>query len=309
MDWHPSQIPALSGKTIIVTGANSGIGLCAAEELAVRGAEVILACRSQEKGRAALARIRARHASAQVALEPLDLSSLASVRAFAESVREKHPRLDVLVNNAGVMALPFSKTADGFEMQVGTNHLGHFALTALLWPSLVAAEGARVVTVASVAHHFGKVRLDDLCWEKGYSRWPAYAQSKLCNLLFAKELARRVERASLGVTSVACHPGYASTNLQAKSAQIRGSSLEETLMNVGNTTLAQSAAWGSMPTLYAATHEVTAGAYIGPSGPLGLVGVPAVARTSGRANDPETAARLWALSEELTKIPFDVSAR
>lgn len=309
MDWHPSQIPALSGKTIIVTGANSGIGLCAAEELAVRGAEVILACRSQEKGRAALARIRARHAGAQVALEPLDLSSLASVRAFAESVREKHPRLDVLVNNAGVMALPFSKTADGFEMQVGTNHLGHFALTALLWPSLVAAEGARVVTVASVAHHFGKVRLDDLCWEKGYSRWPAYAQSKLCNLLFAKELARRVERASLGVTSVACHPGYASTNLQAKSAQIRGSSLEETLMNVGNTTLAQSAAWGSMPTLYAATHEVTAGAYIGPSGPLGLVGVPAVARTSGRANDPETAARLWALSEELTKIPFDVSAR
>ncbi len=309
MDWHPSQIPALSGKTIIVTGANSGIGLCAAEELAVRGAEVILACRSQEKGRAALARIRARHAGAQVALEPLDLSSLASVRAFAESVREKHPRIDVLVNNAGVMALPFSKTADGFEMQVGTNHLGHFALTALLWPSLVAAEGARVVTVASVAHHFGKVRLDDLCWEKGYSRWPAYAQSKLCNLLFAKELARRVERARLGVTSVACHPGYASTNLQAKSAQIRGSSLEETLMNVGNTTLAQSAAWGSMPTLYAATHEVTAGAYIGPSGPLGLVGVPAVARTSGRANDPETAARLWALSEELTKTPFAVSAR
>lgn len=309
MDWHPSQIPALSGKTIIVTGANSGIGLCAAEELAVRGAEVILACRSQEKGRAALARIRARHAGAQVALEPLDLSSLASVRAFAESVREKHPRIDVLVNNAGVMALPFSKTADGFEMQVGTNHLGHFALTALLWPSLVAAEGARVVTVASVAHHFGKVRLDDLCWEKGYSRWPAYAQSKLCNLLFAKELARRVERARLGVTSVACHPGYASTNLQAKSAQIRGSSLEETLMNVGNTTLAQSAAWGSMPTLYAATHEVTAGAYIGPSGPLGLVGVPAVARTSARANDPETAARLWALSEELTKTPFAVSAR
>jgi NAD(P)-dependent dehydrogenase (short-subunit alcohol dehydrogenase family) len=307
MDWHPSRIPELSGKTIVVTGANSGIGLCAAEELAARGAHVILACRSQDKGRAALARIQARRADAQVSLESLDLSSLASVRAFAENLRGKHRRLDVLVNNAGVMALPFSKTADGFEMQVGTNHLGHFALTALLWPSLAATEGARVVTVGSVAHFFGKVRLEDLCWEKGYSRWPAYAQSKLCNMLFAKELARRVERAGLGVTSVACHPGYASTNLQAKSAQIRGSSLEETLMNVGNTTLAQSAAWGSMPTLYAATHEVTPGSYIGPSGPLGLVGVPSVARTSGRANDPELAARLWALSEELTKTPFDVS--
>lgn len=307
MDWHPSRIPELSGKTIVVTGANSGIGLCAAEELAARGAHVILACRSQDKGRAALARIRARRADAQLSLESLDLSSLASVRAFAETIRGKHPRLDVLVNNAGVMALPFSKTADGFEMQVGTNHLGHFVLTALLWPSLAATESARVVTVGSVAHFFGRVRLEDLCSEKGYSRWPAYAQSKLCNMLFAKELARRVERAGLRVTSVACHPGYASTNLQAKSAQIRGSSLEETLMNVGNTTLAQSAAWGSMPTLYAATHEVTPGSYIGPSGPLGLVGVPSVARTSGRANDPELAARLWTLSEELTKTPFDVS--
>jgi NAD(P)-dependent dehydrogenase (short-subunit alcohol dehydrogenase family) len=307
MDWHPSHIPDLSGKTIVVTGANSGIGLCAAEELAARGTHVILACRSREKGRVALERIRARRADADVVLESLDLSSLASVRAFAELVRGRHARLDVLVNNAGVMALPFAKTADGFEMQVGTNHLGHFALTALLWPSLVANDGARVVTVGSVAHFFGNVRLEDLCREKGYSRWSAYAQSKLCNMLFAKELARRVERARLGVTSVACHPGYASTNLQVKTARIRGSSFEETLMNVGNTTLAQSASWGSMPTLYAATHEVTPGSYIGPSGPLGLVGMPAPARTSGRANDPELAARLWALSEELTKTPFDVT--
>lgn len=292
---------------MVVTGANSGIGLCAAEELAARGAHVILACRDASKGEAALARIRARRPDAELTLESLDLSSLASVRAFAERIRTRHPTLDVLVNNAGVMALPFSKTADGFEMQLGTNHLGHFALTALLWPSLVRAGRARVVTVASVAHFFGTIRLDDLGWERTrYSRWGAYAQSKLANMLFFKELARRIEKAGLSVLSVACHPGYASTNLQAKSARVRGATLEETIMNIGNTTLAQSAAWGAMPTLYAATHEVQSGAYIGPSGLFGLVGVPAPARTSRRAEDAELAARLWTRSEELTKVRFEV---
>lgn len=309
MSWHPSQIPDLTGKTIVVTGANSGIGLCAAEELAARGARVVLACRSEEKGRQAIARIRARRADADVKLEKLDLSSLASVRAFVDRFASAHDRLDILVNNAGVMALPYQTTADGFEMQLGTNHLGHFALSALLWPLLVRARAARLITVGSVAHWFGSIRFDDLNWKKGYSRWPAYAQSKLANLLFAKELARRAARAGASVLSAACHPGYASTNLQTSSAKIRGSSLEETIMRIGNSGLAQSAAWGAMPTLYAATHGgVEPGAYIGPSGPFGLVGLPAPARTSRRANDPELAARLWTVSEELTGIGFDVHA-
>lgn len=308
MDWHISRVPDLSGKTIVVTGANSGIGLAASEELAARGAHVVLACRSQEKGRAALERIRARRADAKLTLEALDLSSLESVRAFAERFLAHHPALDVLVNNAGVMALPYAKTQDGFEMQVGTNHLGHFALSALLWPALARTRGSRLVTVGSVAHHFGGIRLEDLNWEKGYSRWPAYAQSKLANMLFSKELARRAERAGVEVVSIACHPGYASTSLQAKGAKSRGATFEETIMNLGNTALAQSAQWGALPTIYAATHDAAkAGTYIGPGGPFGLVGFPEPARTSKRANDPELAARLWALSEELTRTRFEVA--
>ncbi len=306
MAWTPRDIGDLSGKTFVVTGANSGIGLCAAEELAAHGAHVILACRSMDTGRAAVERIEGAHPGARVTLKKLDLSSLASVRAFAGETLARHPKLDVLVNNAGVMALPYQKTADGFEMQIGTNHLGHFALTALLWPALAAAGSARVVTVASVAHHFGKIRFDDLCWEKGYSRWPAYAQSKLANLLFVKELARRAAKEGAAVTSVSCHPGYASTNLQTSSARVRGSSFEETLMNLGNSGLAQSASRGSLPTLYAATAEVEPGEYYGPDGLFGLVGMPAKAKTSKRANDPEAAAKLWSLSEELTKQGFEV---
>ena len=184
------------------------------------------------------------------------------------------------------MALPLARTAEGFEMQIGTNHLGHFALTSLLWPRLVAARPARIVVVGSIAHFFGSIRFHDLNWEKSYSRWPAYCQSKLANMLFAKELARRAELASVGVTTVACHPGYASTNLQTKQAKISGSSLEETIMNLGNGAFAQSSAWGALPTLYAATQEVEPGSYIGPGGPLGLVGLPTRARVSRRAEDP-----------------------
>jgi NAD(P)-dependent dehydrogenase (short-subunit alcohol dehydrogenase family) len=307
MIWTPAHMPDLSGKTVVVTGANSGIGLEAAHALAAKRAHVVLACRSMETGRAAIARIEGAVPGAEVTLRALDLADLGSVRRFAETFRSEHAKLDLLVNNAGVMALPYAKTADGFEMQMGTNHLGHFALAALLWPSLLAAQPARVVVVGSVAHFFGTIRFHDPNWQKGYSRWAAYAQSKLANMLFAKELARRAASAGVGVKCVACHPGYASTSLQVKTAKIRGSSLEETLMNLGNHAFAQSAAWGALPTLYAATAEVEAGEYIGPDGPLGLVGVPARARTSKRANDPEIAARLWTLSEELTGHAFEVA--
>ncbi len=309
MIWNPGHMPDLAGKTVVVTGANSGIGLAAAQELAAKNAHVVLACRSMDKGRAAVARIEAEAKGAKLTLRSLDLSSLESIRRFAGELQSEIASIDILVNNAGVMALPYAKTADGFEMQIGTNHLGHFALTALLWPSLLAARASRVVVVGSVAHFFGKIRFHDLNWEKGYSRWPAYAQSKLANMLFAKELARRATREGADVKCVACHPGYASTSLQAKSAQIRGSSLEETIMNLGNHGLAQSAAWGALPTLYAATQDVEPGEYVGPDGFFGLIGIPAPARTSKRANDPEAAARLWSLSEELTGEAFEVAPK
>ncbi len=301
-------MPDLSGKTVVVTGANSGIGLQAARGFAAKNARVIMACRNMDKGRAAQAHIQAEIPHATLELHQLDLSDLSSVRRFAETFRTAHASLDLLVNNAGVMALPLARTAEGFEMQIGTNHLGHFALTSLLWPRLVAARPARIVVVGSIAHFFGSIRFHDLNWEKSYSRWPAYCQSKLANMLFAKELARRAELASVGVTTVACHPGYASTNLQTKQAKISGSSLEETIMNLGNGAFAQSSAWGALPTLYAATQEVEPGSYVGPGGPLGLVGLPTRARVSRRAEDPEIAARLWTLSEELTGHPFEVAA-
>lgn len=309
MTWSSAHIPSLSGKTLVITGANSGIGLSAASILAGRGARVIMACRSPEKGQAAADGIRRTHPQAEVSLEPLDLSSLASVRAFAERVLAQHPRLDVLVNNAGVMAVPHQRTADGFEMQLGTNHLGHFALTALLFDRLAATPGARVVSVSSLVHHFGTMRFEDLRGERSYSPWSAYFQSKLANMLFVHELARRAEAAAVPVLSVACHPGYSSTNLQTADARRLGGTLEERLMALGNRLLAQSADAGAWPTVYAATaDDVRSGEHIGPSGLLGLSGPPSRARSSRRARDPELAARLWAVSEELTGVRFDVLA-
>lgn len=291
----------------MITGANSGIGLEAAEILAGLGAHVVLACRSPAKGEKALARIRARHPEGSVELRRLDLADLSSVRRFADEVSDHHGGVDVLVNNAGVMTLPYGKTADGFEMQIGTNHLGHFALTGLMLPALKKQPGARVVTVSSVAHWFGKIRLDDLCWERTYSRWPAYAQSKLANLLFSQELHRRANERKLELTSVACHPGYASTNLQAAGARVTGSSFKERFMNTANQFLAQSAAMGAHPTVHAAVSpEVEGGDFIGPEGVLELHGVPAKRRPARKAQDRETAVKLWELSERLTGVRFDL---
>lgn len=307
--WTVADIPDLTGRTIIITGANSGLGFEAALALAGAGAQVVLACRDQSKGRAAEEQIRARHPRAQTALVPLDLSSLADVRRAAAAILDAYPRLDVLMNNAGVMALPYRQTADGFEMQFGTNHLGHFALTGLLLDRLRATPGARVVTVSSGAHRMGKIRFDDPQWASGYRKWPAYGQSKLANLLFAYELQRRLAAAGADTVSVAAHPGYAATNLQAAGPRMVGSSALERLMEIGNSLFAQSAAMGALPQLYAAVApEVRGGDYIGPDGLGELWGHPRPVTSNRRSRDHESARRLWALSEQLTGITYPLGS-
>jgi len=304
-NWTTADIPNLSGKTILVTGANSGLGYETALALAGKGAHVLLACRDQQKGRAADAQIRAAHPTATTTLMPLDLASLADIRRFAETVSAQHRRLDVLVNNAGVMALPYRRTADGFEMQFGTNHLGHFALTGLLLPRLLETPKARIVTVSSGFHRLGTIRFDDPQWERGYRKWPAYGQSKVANLLFTYELQRKLTAAKADTISVAAHPGYAATNLQAAGPRMEGSSFAERLSEIGNRLLAQSAAMGAMPQLYAAVApDVRGGDYFGPSGIGEMWGAPRKVTSNGHSNDPAVARRLWALSEELTGVRY-----
>ncbi len=212
--WDASRIPDQTGRVAVVTGANSGLGLVTARELARAGAQVVLACRNLDKGRAALADVERAATGPAPELEELDLASLDSVRAFAQRFRESHDRLDLLVNNAGVMAPPRRRTADGFELQFGTNHLGHFALTGLLLPAMEGREDARVVTLSSNAHKFGRIAFGNLNGDRRYFRWRAYGQSKLANLLFALELDRRLRASGSTVKSLAAHPGYAATNLQ-----------------------------------------------------------------------------------------------
>jgi NAD(P)-dependent dehydrogenase (short-subunit alcohol dehydrogenase family) len=295
--FTPDHIPGLAGKTVIVTGANSGIGHAAAAALAGAGATVVLAVRDQAKGEVAAAAV-----PGMTEVRPLDLASLDSVRAFAAAWQGD---IDLLINNAGVMIPPLSRTADGFELQFGTNHLGHFALTNLLLPH-VAADG-RVVTVSSDAHKSGAIDFDDLNWErKRYRPWRAYGQSKLANLLFTTELQRRLTEAGSTVKATAAHPGYAATNLQSHS----GSRLLAFAMeHVGNRLIAQDAAGGALPTLYAAVADIPGGSFAGPSGPfgLGLRGAPKLVARSAAARDAEAARRLWLVSEELTGVAFPES--
>jgi NAD(P)-dependent dehydrogenase (short-subunit alcohol dehydrogenase family) len=296
--WTTNDIPDLAGKRAIVTGANSGIGYHTALELARHGATVVLACRSAERGRKALEAIRAAAPDADAELGALDLADLASVRAFAEAHREP---LDLLVNNAGVMALPRRTTADGFEMQFGTNHLGHFALTGLLLPALLGRPSARVVTVTSMVHWVGRLDFGNLDAERAYHKWPAYAQAKLANLVFAKELDRRAP-----FISVASHPGYATTNLQHAGPTMTGSKASAAIMTAGNALLGQSAAAGAWPSLYAATATgVEGGRCYGPGGPAQSRGTPRRVRTARRADDPALARRLWEVSEERTGVSYD----
>ena len=304
--WTAAQMPRLDGKVVVVTGANSGLGCAAARGFARAGAHVVLACRSERNAGEAIAAIRAEDARASLSFLPLDLASLASVRAFAAAFRAAHDRLDVLVNNAGVMALPYRKTADGFEMQFGTNHLGHFALTGLLLDRLARAAPSRVVTVSSLVHHLGWIRFDDLQWERGYQKWLAYGQSKLASLLFSYELERRLEARGLPVSSVACHPGFSATNLQLAGARMTRSPLAEALWSRWNGLAAQPAEMGALPTLYAATAPyVRGGDFIGPDGLFEWRGHPKKVSSNARSRDPELARRLWEVSERLTGVRYD----
>jgi NAD(P)-dependent dehydrogenase (short-subunit alcohol dehydrogenase family) len=293
--FTPDHIPDLAGKTVIVTGANSGIGHAAAAALGHAGATVVLAVRDQAKGEAAAASIRG-----TTEVRPLDLASLDSVRAFAAAWQGD---IDLLINNAGVMIPPLSRTADGFELQFGTNHLGHFALTNLLLPHVIG----RVVTVSSDAHRAGAIDFDDLNWERRrYRPWRAYGQSKLANLLFTSELQRHLTAAGSSVKATAAHPGYAATNLQSHSgSRVVAFAMEQ----LGNRLIAQDAAGGALPTLYAAVADIPGGSFAGPSGPfgLGLRGAPKLVGRSAAAGDEKVARRLWAVSETLTGVSFPES--
>jgi NAD(P)-dependent dehydrogenase (short-subunit alcohol dehydrogenase family) len=302
MSWSTANIPDLTGRRALVTGATSGLGYETALELLKHGAEVIIAARNPEKSAKAAAGLAAASGRPEPATLDLDLSDLTSVAKAAAELTEP---LDLLVNNAGVMALPHRRTADGFEMQFGTNHLGHFALTGLLLPALLERPSARVVTMSSGAHQLGRFNFDDLQRERRYQRWMAYGQSKLANLLFAFELARRAALADLDLTSVAAHPGYAATNLQLAGAQMEGSGLKARFAELGNRLFAQSDTQGALPALYAATMpDVTGGEYFGPDGRTGMRGYPTRAGTNKAARDPELARRLWTASEELTGVTY-----
>ncbi|MBX7190740.1 MAG: SDR family oxidoreductase [Sandaracinaceae bacterium] len=305
MAWTSESIADQRGKTFVITGANSGIGYEAAVALASKGAHVVMACRSAERAKDAVSSLKGRVPSASVEVRSLDLSSLASVRAFAEQLAKDLPKLDGLVNNAGLMALPYGKTADGFEMQLGTNHLGHFALTGLLLPTLLATPGSRIVSVASTAHRFGKIHWDDLMGERGYEAWAWYGQSKLANLLFLYELARRLEAKGHHTAALAAHPGYAATALQHKGPEMEGSRLKGAIMTVGNSLLAQGPAMGTLPTLRALCDpEAKNGEYYGPRGLFELVGYPVKVSSTKASRDRADQGRLWELSEKLTGVRY-----
>ena len=299
-----------SGKTAVVTGANSGIGFVTALELARARACVVLACRDLAKGCVALERISDEVPGAELDLARLDLADLGSVRSFASEVSARHQGTDLLVNNAGIMAVPQRRiTADGFELQFGTNHLGHFALTGLLLDHLLRRPEARIVTVSSAAHTFGRVRLDDLHAEKRYRPWRAYAQSKLANLLFAFELDRMIQASGVDLMSSATHPGYAATNLQFSGPRLGRGGLSALLIGFSTRLFAQSDTAGALPTLYAATSpEAVSGGFYGPRGSSLAGGAPALVRPARRAFDEATASQLWEDSERLTGVRYDALA-
>lgn len=311
MSWTEADVPAQHDRTVVVTGANSGIGYETTRVLAERGATVVMACRSAQRGREAAEAIQADDLAGRLVVVELDLADLESVRTFLDRLDEASvggadvPAIDCLINNAGVMAIPRSESADGFEIQFGVNHLGHFALTGVLLAHL--ADDARIVTLSSMAHEGSEIDFADINHEESYDKWGAYAQSKLANLLFAYELDRRLEAAGMDVTSVACHPGYADTALQTRGPKQAGSRLRLAAMGAINALVAQSAAQGALPTLYAATHpEIEGGAYYGPGGLFGMRGAPERQESTDRSHDEETARTLWAVSEVLTGVTIEI---
>lgn len=303
--WATDDIVDQTGKRVIVTGATGGLGLETALVLAGKGAEVFLAARNPQKGAEAERMIRARHPNAEVRFDLLDLASLASVQAFAERHLAKGRPIDILINNAGVMALPTRQTTvDGFEMQFATNYLSHFALTGRLLPLLTASK-SRVVQLASIAHRGGRIRLDDLNHQTGYRPWPVYQQSKLAMLMFALDLQRRSDAKGWGLTSVAAHPGFARTDLIANGHAGGPAGLFAIVSKALAKVASHSAADGALPILMAATQpEVAPGGYYGPTGFMELKGRPGPAEIRPQARDPEIARRLWALSEQMTGVAF-----
>jgi len=293
--WTAESIPDQTGRIAIVTGANSGIGYETAHALANKGATVIMACRNQEKGDAAARQIRDEKPRATVETMQLDLGDLDSVRAFADEFQRQYDRLDLLINNAGIMHPPLGKTKQGFETQFGVNHLGHFALTGLLLDLIIRTPHARIVTVSSMAHRFGRIDFEDLNAEKGYRANAAYGQSKLANLLFTYELQRKLQAAGNGTIAVAAHPGWTATNLQQHSGVVR----------FFNHFFAQTSAMGALPTLRAATApDVQGGDYYGPGKRMEMVGYPIKVQSNGRSHDAEVAAQLWTVSEDMTGVRY-----
>lgn len=294
--WTAEDIPNLAGKIAIVTGANSGIGYEMVRALSRKGATVILACRNKDKGEAAVRQIGQEYPVARAELMQLDLSSLASIHHFADEFIHHYDRLDILINNAGIMRPPFGKTADGFELQFGTNHLGHFALTGLLLDLIIRTPRARVVMVSSLGHRFGKIDFDNLNADKGYDAGVAYGQSKLANLLFTYELHRRFRGAGVDAIAAAAHPGWtAGTNLVVHWWMVR----------LLNPFIGQKPSMGALPALYAATApDVQGGEYYGPRSWGGMRGYPTKAQSSTRSYDMDVAVKLWAVSEELTGVRY-----
>ena len=317
-------MPRLDGKTVVVTGANSGLGFEGTRAFAARGATVVMACRSVERAEDAAREIRGEvrgDLDGDLDVRECDLASLDSVKEFAEGLAADYDAVDVLCNNAGVMAIPRSETEDGFETQFGVNHLGHFALTGRLFDLLDAAEGiggdARVVTQSSGAHEQGEMDFSDLNWEESYGKWKAYGRSKLANLLFAYELQRRLDAAggseasdggdgAPGIRSVACHPGYTDTNLQLRTAEESGNPLMKVGMKAANAVLGQDAETGVEPMLYAATTDVDGGAYVEPGGLMNMRGHPTVGRSNDASYDRGDARKLWEYSTEATGVEYPV---
>jgi len=305
--WTADEMPDMEGETVVVTGANSGLGYEGTKAFADAGATVVMACRSEERGEQAATDIRREVRGGNLEVRVCDLADLDSVAAFAEGLREEAEGVDVLCNNAGVMAIPRGETADGFEMQLGVNHLGHFALTGHLLAQLRASDGeSRVVTQSSQAHTTGEMDFDDLQSERAYGKWSAYGRSKLANLLFAYELQRRLDDHDEPITSVACHPGYADTELQFRGPREMDSSVRMGVMKVANKLFGQSATQGALPMLYAATSDaVRGGEYVGPGGLMGMRGAPERQQSNDASRDESDAERLWAVSEELTGVEYD----
>ena len=305
--WSAADIGDLTGRVALVTGANSGIGYETARALAQHGAHVILACRDDEKARRARDKLESELERSSLELLHLDLADLVSVRRAADNVLADHARLDILVNNAGVMGTPYRQTADGFELQMATNHLGHFAFTGLLLDRIVTTARSRIVTVSSHLHRMGQLRQDDVAGASFHNTWVSYGTSKLANLLFAAELSRRLQAAGLQTLAVAAHPGWTRSNLAGSGAALGNSRLRRKLGRAAGSMLGQSAAGGALPVLCAATSSsVGPGQYIGPAHLFGLYGPPAVARPSRRARDLVAAAALWEASEELTDVRYPV---